>query len=121
MSPSRDGVAEGIDHRLHGEGHGADMDRDVVRLRQQPRAGIAQRDGEIARGIQDLGIGGAQHRLPHFLDDGAEAVVEDGERDGIWGGHGREASVAAHMASSLRRRAPVRAIIATNTQGKKPP
>ena len=34
-------IAKGIAHRLHSKGHGADMDRDVIRLRHQPRFGIA--------------------------------------------------------------------------------
>ena len=86
-------IAKGIAHCLHGKGHGADMHRDVIRLRHQPRFGITQRDGEIARRVQDLRIGGAQHRLPHFLHNGAEAVIEDRERDGIRGGfHGVKAS-----------------------------
>ena len=52
-------IAKGIAHRLHGKGHGADMHGDVVRLSHQPRFGITKCDGEIARRVQDLRIGGA--------------------------------------------------------------
>ena len=83
-----DRAAEGLQHGGGGEGHGADMDGDVVRLRHQPRLGVAEGDGEIARGVQDLGCRGAQQRLAHLLDYGAESVLEYGERHrvGLHGG-----------------------------------
>ena len=50
-------IAKGIAHRLHSEGHGADMHRDVVRLRHQPRFGFS--GGVSATGITGTtGAGG---------------------------------------------------------------
>jgi len=46
---------------------------------------IDQRDGKVPRGIEDLRVGRAQHRLPHFLGDGIQAVLQNG--DGDWVDH----------------------------------
>lgn len=69
--------------RLGGVRHGADIHREVVGLRDEAAACVAQRDGEIARGVQDLRVGGAQQSFAHLLDDRREAGLQDGERDGI--------------------------------------
>ena len=66
----------------------ADMNRKVIGLRDQAGAGVADRQREIAAGIEDLRIGGAKHRLAHLLHDRTEPVLDDGARDGIdLGGH----------------------------------
>src|ERR1700722_1509212 len=60
----------------------------VIGLRDQPPPGVADRQREIATGIEDLRIAGAKHGFAHFLHDGTEAVLNDGPRDGIdLGGH----------------------------------
>ena len=66
----------------------ADMDRNVIGLRDQPAARVADRQREIAAGIEDLRIGGAKHGFAHFLHDRAQAMLDDGAGDGIdRGGH----------------------------------
>ena len=72
---------------------------------------VAERDGEVARGVEDLRVGGPQHRLPHLLDDGAEPVVEDGEGDGVRqacrpGGMGRWRGGIGHAGTVGRARRP---------------
>ena len=69
-------------------GQRADMNRKVIGLRDQTPAGVADRQREIAAGIEDLRIGGAKHRFAHLLYDRTEPVLDDGARDGIdLGGH----------------------------------
>ena len=75
MSPPKNSV-----HRLRRPGQRADMDRHMLGLRDQPAVEVADRGGEIAAGIEDLRIRGAQHRLAHLLDDGVQPVLHD--RDG---------------------------------------
>ena len=77
-------VGKALGQRLRRPGHGADMHRDMVGLRHQAAARVDQRDGEVARGVEDLRIGGAQHRLAHFLGDGVQPVLQhrDGDRIG---------------------------------------
>ena len=81
-------LAEARRDRLRRPGHGADMHRNMLRLGHQPAAVVADGGGEVARGVQDLRIGGAQHRLAHLLDDGRQAVADDGNGDRVRrGGH----------------------------------
>src|SRR6478672_8523500 len=61
----------------------ADVNRDVVRLRDQAAPGIAYRQRKIAAGIEDLRIGSAKHGFAHFLHDRTQPVLDDGPRDGI--------------------------------------
>ena len=87
------GVRKACGQRLGRPRHGADMHRDMVRLRHQAAARVNQRDGEIAGRIKDLRIGGAQHRLTHLLGDGVQPVLQHGDADRIGhaadGGRGR--------------------------------
>ena len=78
-----DVVAEIVRDRLRRPGHGADMDGDVLRLRDKLALPVDHGGGEVAAGIQDLGVGGAQHRFPHLLDDGGQPVLDDGRGDRI--------------------------------------
>ena len=48
-----------------------------------PSVTVGDRGGEVAARVEDLGVGGAQHRLAHLLDDGLEAVLHHGHGDGI--------------------------------------
>ena len=61
----------------------ADMNRNVIGLRDQAAARVANREREIAAGVEDLRIGGAKHRFAHFLDDRTETVLNDRARDRI--------------------------------------
>jgi hypothetical protein len=63
----------------------ADMDREMIRLRDQACSRVADRQREIAAGIEDLRIGGAKHGFAHFLHDRAQPVLNHGPRDGIDG------------------------------------
>src|SRR5207248_3486177 len=63
-------------HRAGGKGQRADMDRHMLGLRDQAAVEVADRGREIAARIEDLRIGGAQHRLGHLLDDRDKAVMK---------------------------------------------
>ncbi len=76
-------VADAFLDRARRPGQRADMHGDVVGLRDQPRLRVADRQREIAAGVQDLRVGRAQHRFAHLGDDGAEAMLDDGAGDGI--------------------------------------
>ncbi len=80
-----DVAAEELGHRLRREGQRADMDRHVLGLRDQPPVEIADRGREIAARIEDLRIGGAQHRLAHLLDDREQPMLHDRDDDRIDG------------------------------------
>ena len=67
-------------------GQRADMDRHVLGLGDQPAVGVADRGREIAARVEDLRVGGAQHRLAHLLDDGAQAMLDHRDGDRIDGG-----------------------------------
>ncbi len=85
---ARRDVLEALLHRARRPGQRADMDRNVLGLRDQPAARVGDGERKIAAGIEDLRIGGAKHRLAHFLHDRAQPVLDDGARDGIdFGGH----------------------------------
>ena len=84
-------IRESRRQRLSRPGHGADMDRDMVCLRDQAASRVDQRDGEVPRRVQDLRVGGAQHRLAHFLGDGIQPVLQHGDGDRV--GHAR---IVAH-------------------------
>jgi len=77
-----------LEKLMHGPGRigqRADMDRHVLGLSNQTTFRIAQGGREIAARVEDLGVGGAQHGLPHFLDDGAKAMLDHGDGDRIDG------------------------------------
>ena len=71
-----DVAGEELRQRLCREGQGADMDRHVLGLRDQPAVEIADRGREVAARIEDLRIGGAQHRLAHLFDDRQQAMLD---------------------------------------------
>ena len=83
----RRGFGKARRQRLGRPWHGADMHRDMIRLRHQAAARVDQRDGEIPGRVQDLRVGGAQHRLPHLLGDGVQPVLQHGDGDRV--GHAR--------------------------------
>ena len=88
-----DRALEELVHRLGRERQSADMDRHMLGLRDQATLGVAQRGREIAARVQDLRVGGAQHRLAHLLDDGAKSMLDHGDGDRIDGkAHVRDAS-----------------------------
>ena len=64
---------------------GAHMDRHMLGLSNQAAVEIADRAGEIAARIEDLRIGGAQHRLSHLLHDGMQPMLDHRGDDGIEG------------------------------------
>ena len=72
-----------LGHRAGGKGQRADMDRHMLGLCNQASVEVADRGREIAARIEDLRIGGAQHRLAHLLDDREKAVLNDRDGDGI--------------------------------------
>ena len=76
-------LAEAGRNRLRRPRHRAHMDRDMLRLRNQPAVAIADGGGEVARRVENLRIGGAQHRLAHLLDDGRQPVADHGDGDRV--------------------------------------
>src|SRR5262249_53539809 len=64
------------------------MDRHVLGLGDQAAVEIADRHREIAARVEDLRIGGAQHRLAHLLDDGMQPMLDHRGDDRIGGVHG---------------------------------
>ena len=70
-----DVVTKKLGHRLRRKRQGADMDRHVLGLRNQPAVEIANRGREVAARIEDLRIGGAKHRLAHLCDDRQQAML----------------------------------------------
>ena len=66
-----------LHHFFQRPGERAHMHRNVLRLRHEPDVRITDRGGEVAAGVEDLAVGGAQHRLSHFLDDGGQPVLDD--------------------------------------------
>src|SRR5437879_529375 len=62
---------------------------DVLGLRRQASIAVEDRRGEIPARVEDLRVGRAEHGLPHLLDDGLEAVLDDRDGDAIetHGGH----------------------------------
>ena len=80
-----DAVAEELADRADRPRDRAHVDRHVLRLGDQAPLGVADRGGEVATAVEDLGVGGPQHRLAHLLDDGLEAVLDHGDGDGIDG------------------------------------
>ena len=79
----QDVVAEILDHFLRCPGHGANVNGNMLSLRDQPPIGIAKRHREVAATVEDLRIGSAQHRLAHFLDDARQSVLDDRRSDRI--------------------------------------
>ena len=79
-SPGWMSSPEELGDRPRGPRQRTHMDRHMLGLRDQPAVQVADRGGEIAARIKDLGIGRAQHRLAHLFDDGVQPVLHD--RDG---------------------------------------
>jgi hypothetical protein len=79
----RDAVLEELGHRGHRPGQGAHVDRHVLGLGGQAPAPVEYRGREVAARVEDLGVGGAEHRLAHLLHDRFETMLDDGDRDRI--------------------------------------
>jgi hypothetical protein len=71
----RHAAREEIAHGLHRPRDRADVDRHVLGLGDQARAGVAHGRGEVAAGVEDLGVGRSEHRLAHLLDNRLESMV----------------------------------------------
>ena len=78
-----DVAAKVVVHRTRRPRQRADMDRHVLRLGDQAPLGVAQRGREIAAGVDDLRVRGAQHRLAHLLGDRMQPVAHHRDRDRI--------------------------------------
>ncbi len=81
-SPGRN-ILEPFLDRDRRPGQRADVNRKMIGLRDQASSGVADRQREIAAGIEDLRIGGAKHGLAHLFHDRTEPMLDDGTRDGI--------------------------------------
>ena len=97
-------VLEPLFDRDRRPGQCADMDRQMIGLRDQAGVGVADRQRKIAAGIEDLRIGGAKHGFAHLFHDRTEAVLDDGARDGIdLGGHSYPFSCTVNACLQLPR------------------
>ncbi len=72
-----DVLAKELGHRLRRIGQGADMDRHVLGLGDQPAVEVADRRRKVAARVEDLRIGGAKHRFAHLFDDRQQAMLDD--------------------------------------------
>ena len=89
-----DVVFEVAQHRAHREAAPAGVDRDPVRLRDQPAVRPAHEAGEVVGLAEDGAARGAHHHLAHLPGDVVQAVLGEGELDGVEGRHvgGRRSS-----------------------------
>ena len=78
-----DPAGEEFGHRPDRPRQRAHVDRNVLGLSHQPPRSIGERGREIAARIQDLGVGGSEHRLAHLRDDGDQAMLHDRDGDPI--------------------------------------
>jgi hypothetical protein len=95
----RDGGLDGAGR----EGQRADVNRDVVRLRHQPAVLVADRHGEVAAGVEDLRVGGAQHRFAHLGDNGGQAMLDDGAGNRVDGHGASDRSVDQSVKTTVLR------------------
>ena len=84
-----DVVGEVAQHRAHREAAPAGVDRDPVRLRDQPAVRSAHEAGEVVGLAEDGASRGAHHHLAHLPGDVVQAVLGEGELDGVEGCHVR--------------------------------
>jgi len=61
----------------------AQVHRDMLSLAQGFSVEVEQRRGAVAAFLDVGGVGGADQRLAHFLDDGGQCAADDLDRDGI--------------------------------------
>jgi len=61
----------------------ASADLVVAASSGQAPAPVEYRGREVAARVEDLGVGGAEHRLAHLLHDRFETMLDDGDRDRI--------------------------------------
>src|SRR5215813_1545493 len=78
-----DAAREVVDHGLDGHGQRAHVDGHVLGLGGEPALAVEDGGGEIAARVEDLRVGGAQHRLAHLLHDGFEPMLDHRDGDAI--------------------------------------
>ena len=103
-----DPVAEGVVHRFCRPRQGADVDRHVLGLSDQPALGVGECGREVPARVDDLGVGGAEHRLAHLLGDRMQAVLDDRDRDRVdvlASGFGHGFSATARVGQGIGRTA----------------
>ena len=66
-----------LHHRGHGSGHGAEMDRDVLGLRDHATALVEKRRRAVAPLLDVRGEGRADEDGPHLLGDRAQEAADD--------------------------------------------
>ena len=82
-------VAVILQHHAHGLRYGPQMQRNGLRLGNHVTRRIANGRGIIHHILHDFRSRGANDVIGHLVDDGIEAVLDNGEGDGIdRGGHG---------------------------------
>src|SRR5262252_1306627 len=80
-----DAPREVVGHGLDGHGQRAHVDGHVLGLRGESAFAVEDRGGEITARVEDLRVGGAQHRLAHLLHDGFETMLDHRDGDAIEG------------------------------------
>ena len=71
----------------------AEMHRDMLGLPQRVAVHVEQRGGTVAAFLDVGGVGRADQRLAHFLDDGGECAADQFGGDGVDRCGGRQGSV----------------------------
>ena len=75
--------ARGADHRLHGERHRAEMDRQVRALRHHLAGDVEEAAGVVARHLEERRVGGLGEHHLHLLGGAVERVLHHLEGGGI--------------------------------------
>ena len=90
-------IRDATDHRLHGEGHGADEDRQALRALHQrgTRFGMIQAVAGVARFRDDGVERAAVERRVHLIRDLLQPPLQDGEGDGVQTSHRASSPVSA--------------------------
>jgi hypothetical protein len=76
-------VPERLAHRKHAGGQRPHVHRDVLGLGDELSVRPADRGREVPARVQDLGERGAQHRLPHLLDNPDQTVLHHRHRNRV--------------------------------------
>ncbi len=94
-----EGLSKAVHDRLYGQGHGAQMHRDMLRLGHHPALLVEHGAAGIHPFLDVGGVGGPSEGLAHLLGDEGEGVLEHLQGDGIH----QITSILRHPKSSTRR------------------
>ena len=93
-------AAPGLDHRLHGQRHGAQVNGQIRSLGHHLAVDVEEPAGVVAGHLEDGRVGGLGEDDLHLLCGGVERVLDDLEGGGIAVAHGGRAADAVARAVS---------------------